>query len=556
MTDFPVGGRAKSASDNREFGGDQRRSMTYYFVAIKLRILKNAFSGDRRLRFGMAVMILASAAGAIFAWVRMWQQRKYGGVDAANATVLFFSIMFGAWVFGPIMTGGVDDTLDPTKVALLPLKRDELRRGFVAASLTGYVPLATAIGLTGAIASFGSSPTAVVLVTMAVIVQLLLSLTAARSLAVVLALTSRSRRGRDVAVMFASIVGASIWLGAQSIKLLSDENYFKAINVLRWLPAGALGQAVVDAREGQFGQSALRILAGAGLAVVLLQIWLRGLDRLLVLSETVRIERKKNSNRYPVLGRAVGALGGRPWGAVMMKEIRYISRSPSRRSAFMVGTIIGAPFAFVQVISTGQAGSSSLWFAPAALLFGLGASNNLLGADAASLWIECSSGLSMRTLLTGKSLAAVPYLMTPVLVSTLALGVVSRAWGAMFIMFTLTLLCWGIPLGVGCMISVLAPFGQPDQANPYANRRPTAGEGCLIGFLGLAGLVVITVLALPVAGMVGAARLWGTTGSIAAALLGSALWSMLIWQTGLRWAARYAQKREADLLADMGARRR
>jgi ABC-2 type transport system permease protein len=535
---------------------EKRRSMTWYFVAIKLRILKNAFSGDRRLRFGMIVMILASIAGAGFAWVRLWQQRRYDGVDAGNAMVLFFTLMFGGWVFGPIMTGGVDDTLDPTKVALLPLNRDELRRGFVAASLTGYVPLATTIALTGAIASFTNSWQSAILVTMAVLVQLLLSLTAARSLAVVLAHTARSRRGRDVGVLFAAIAGSFIWLGAQSIKLLTDDQYFRAIDILRWLPAGAIGQSIVDAREGNYGTAGLRILAGASLALMLLQVWLRGLDRLLVLSETVRVERKKSNNRYPILGRTLSILGSRPWGAVMMKELRYISRSPSRRSAFVVGTVIGAPFAFVQVLSTRQVGSTSLWFAPAALLFGLGASNNLLGADAASLWIECSSGLRMRTLLAGKSLAAVPYLVTPVLVATTALGIVSQEWAAMAIMYALALSCWGVPLGVGCVISVLAPFGQPDQSNPYANRRPTAGEGCLIGFLGLAGLIVIAGLALPVAIGVGSARSWGPSWSVVPAILLSAVWSMLIWQGGLRWSARYAQRREAELLADMGARKR
>jgi ABC-2 type transport system permease protein len=559
MSDHPLPISDRTREADRSMVGassGERRSMTWYFVSIKLRILKNAFSGDKRLRFGMVVMILGSIAAAVFAWTRLWSFRDMKPWDAGNSSVVFFTLVFGAWVFGPIVTGGVDDTLDPTKMALLPLRRDELRRGFVAASLTGYAPLATAIGLTGAIAAFARDWQSVVLVSMAVVTHLLLSLTAARAMAIVLAHTARSRRGRDVSVVFASVAGAFLWLGAQTIKLLTDETYERATGILRWFPAGAIGQSVVDAREGKFGASGLRILGAAALAYFFLQVWLRGLDRLLVLPETVRQDRKKAKTGYPVLGGMVRLIGLRPWGAVMMKELRYISRSPSRRSAFIVGTVIGAPFAFVQVLSTKQSGSTSLWFAPAALLFGLGASNNLLGADAASLWMECSSGLRMRTLLTGKSLAAVPYLVMPVVVSTFALGIVSGAWEAMFVMLALALLCWGIPLGMGCIISVLAPFGQPDQANPYANRRPTAGEGCLIGFLGIAGLVVTTILALPVAVLVGGARSFGPGWSVFPALALSGVWSVLVWQVGLWWSSKYAQRHEADLLADMGARKR
>ncbi len=546
---------SKRAAAAKPFG-ERSRSMTWHFVAIKLRILRNAFSGDRRLRLGMLVMIIGSLAGAGFAWIRLWQQRNYNAGDAGNATVLFFTLIFGAWTFGPIVTGGVDDTLDPTKLALLPIENQELRRGFVAASLTGYVPVATAIGLTGAIASFVNSWQSAVLVTMAVVIQIFLALTSARALAVVLAHTARSRRGRDVSVVLVSIAGSILWLGVQSIKLLTDKQYETATNILRWSPAGALGQAVVDAREGKYGTSGLRILGAAAVAYLLLHIWLRGLEKLLVLPEAVRHARRSTGSKFPVLGPMQRFLGGRPWGAIMMKELRYIGRAPSRRSAFVVGTVIGAPFAFVQVMSSRQGGSTAMWFAPAALLFGLGASNNLLGADASSLWIECSSGLRMRTLLAGKSLAAVPFLVTPVLVSCLALGVVSHAWNAMFTMIALALTCWGLPLGVGCVISVVAPFAQHDQDNPYANRRPTAGEGCLIGFLGLFGLFFIGGLALPVAVVVGSARTWGPSWSVIPAIAISGIWSLLVWQAGLWWSSRYAQRHEADLVADMGARKR
>ena len=131
--------------------------MTRHFVDIKLRILRNAFSGDKRLRIGMIVMVVASFGGAVFTFLRIWNERRFDAVNAADHLVLQFNLIFAAWVFGPLLSGGVDDTLDPSRVTLFPLHPHELRRGFVAAALTGYVPLATLLGVFGAVFAFGRS---------------------------------------------------------------------------------------------------------------------------------------------------------------------------------------------------------------------------------------------------------------------------------------------------------------------------------------------------------------------------------------------------------------
>ncbi len=531
-------------------------SMTRHFVDIKLRILRNAFSGDKRLRIGMIVMVVASFGGAVFTFLRIWNERRFDAVNAADHLVLQFNLIFAAWVFGPLLSGGVDDTLDPSRVTLFPLHPHELRRGFVAAALTGYVPLATLLGVSGAVFAFGRSVSDVVLLIACTMTLIAVSLAASRALAVLLALSGRSRRGRDIGIIAASSFGGLLFLGAMSTTVMSETQYDHAIDVIRWLPAGFIGQAVVDIREGLHGPAALRILVMAALAWTLLLVWMRGLDRLLVLPESVRHARRVGRERFPIMGRTVAVFGRQPWAAVAMKELRYLFRAPQRRSAFVIGTVIGAPFAFVQMLRTGSTDGLAIWFAPVSLLFGLGATNNLLGADASSLWLETSSGLSMRTLLTGKSLAAVPYLVTPVIVSSVALGLFSGDVSNTLLMVALTLVCWGIPLGTGCMVSVLTPFAQHDQDNPYANRRPTSGEGCLIGLLGVGSMAAIGAGVFPVAIMMGLIVRFGPGWMVPVGVVLSAAWSMGVWFTGLTFASRIAQRTEADLLTSMGARKR
>lgn len=543
-------------STNTDAGATKVRSMTYHFVQIKLRILRNAFSGDKRLRIGMIIMVVASLGGAVFTFLRIWNERRFDAVNAADHLVLQFNIIFAAWVFGPLLSGGVDDTLDPSRVSLFPLHPRELRRGFVAAALTGYVPLATLIGVSGAIFAFAGSVTDVILLVACTMTLIGVSLAASRALAVVLALSGRSRRGRDIGIIAASSLGGLLFLGAMSTTVMSDRQYDQAVDVIRWLPAGFIGQAVIDVREGLHGPAALRILAMAALAWLLLQVWMRGLDRLLVLPESVRHERRVSKQRFPIVGPLVHVLGRRPWAVIAMKELRYLFRAPQRRSAFVIGTVIGAPFAFVQMLRTGSTDGLAIWFAPVSLLFGLGATNNLLGADASSLWIETSSGLSMRTLLAGKSLAAIPYLVTPVIVSSVALGAFAGDVKNTLVMIALTLVCWGIPLGTGCMVSVLTPFAQHDQDNPYANRRPTSGEGCLIGLLGVGSMAAIGVAIFPIAILMGLVVRFGPTWMTPVGIAMCGAWSLGVWFAGLTFASRIAQRNEADLLTNMGARKR
>ena len=104
-------------------------SLTRVFVGIKLSILRNSFVRDRRLRLGMTVITILAVVGAGAGFWRFFTQGHASSAEASHAMVLSFTLLFGAWVFGPIVMGGVDDTLDPTRLALLPIRRDEMRRG-------------------------------------------------------------------------------------------------------------------------------------------------------------------------------------------------------------------------------------------------------------------------------------------------------------------------------------------------------------------------------------------------------------------------------------------
>ena len=59
---------------------------------------------------------------------------------AGPASVVAFSLISLGWLLLPILYTGVDDTLSPSRFALLPLSGRALAPGLLAASFVGLLP--------------------------------------------------------------------------------------------------------------------------------------------------------------------------------------------------------------------------------------------------------------------------------------------------------------------------------------------------------------------------------------------------------------------------------
>ena len=533
--------------------------MTRVFVSLKLAILRNSFAKDGRSRLGMIVLAIAGiGAGGIGAW-SFFQDSHRGPVSWERSLAPGFAVILLAWVLGPLLMGGVDDLLDPDRLALYPLTRRELRRGLLAASLVGFVPLGTLLALSGVIAGHATLGIGGALVVLACAAHFGFALVAGRAVAVLLARGARSRRGRDASVVLASMAAATVWLATQSITVISESAYDRVVRVISWTPVGSLGAAVLDAHAGRYLSSLLRIGASAVLTVVLAWVWITGLEQATVEPVLIGHTRHRSVGGgqrrvRPLMGNWPAAAAVRPWAVVLRKELHYLVRSPQRRSALIVGTVIGAPFALLQALRIGDASNAAAYVAPTALIFGMGASNNLLGADSPSLWLEATSGTSVRSLLIGRSIATVPFVVTPVFAAATLIAAISGGWMAFAEVAVLAVACCGLPIGVGSLVSVVAPLPQPDTANPFSQRRSSTGEGCLVGLMAVVSLFAVMLLLAPVT--IGLLRWHGRPVPVFGALVPSAaVYSSIVWLSCVRLAARYATPRLPELLHDLGRRR-
>lgn len=525
------------------------------FISIKVRIVRNSLHGSKHRKITTLISYGGAAALAIFGASRLASRADLAAKASTESIVIGMTLMFGLWVFGPLLVGGVDDALDPTRLTMLPLTKKELHRGMFAGAMIGPLPVATVITLLGAIVGYGRG-VGVVGVTIAAMVMLLLCLGAARSLAVGLAFASRSRRGKDISMLVASLGAAVLFLVTQSLRFLRPDQKVAILRILRWLPAGQLGTAMQEFKRGVYLMPTIRTFGLGLFAAALLSAWVRGVDKLLIDAESIRHSRKvTDRNGLLLVHRSLRRWTGLPVVVMVAKELRYLIRSPQRRSSMIISIVIGTVFALLQSMRYSSANSLSVFGAPIAMLFGVHATNNLLGSDSASLWIEQSTGVRLREQLVSRGIAATPNLFVPTILAAGVLAVMTHGFVEFLLVAIVAISCIGIPLGVGSIISVLAPFTQPDTTNPHSNRRVGTGQGGLVSLLAFVGIVSILGLFFPIAVAVGVGydlhNLWLTLG----ALVLSGMYATVIWRVGLRIALRITRNREVDLLSKIGGRR-
>jgi len=183
-------------------------------IRMKLRVLRHSLRGGRGVLYGIGVcwgivagVVCAGLIGAHPGPVTV-------GTDIASA---LFAVWTLGWLCGPILTGGGDETLRPENFALLPIRPVVLARGLLGASLVGAPPLATLLAFSGLVfAALPAGPGAAGIAVLAVGLQLALAVLLSRAVVAGLGALLGTRRGKDLGVILAALVGL-LYLPAQAL---------------------------------------------------------------------------------------------------------------------------------------------------------------------------------------------------------------------------------------------------------------------------------------------------------------------------------------------------
>ena len=528
-------------------------------MRLKWRLLVN---GTRRTTrnpiaaIGFLVATLGSVVSAAVGAVAFVGLRGYWDVVARDRlVVLGCAAMVVGWWFGPLLTGGVDETVDPVRLVLLPLDRRQLRRGQIAAGFIGLAPMVVLTWVVAILVGMSVNATGVPVILLACALVPLAGLVGSRALATTLARMTRTRRGGDAAGLIAALGGAFVFGALQLVRFLDPDQLDPIVAVVRWSPPGMVGTALELARDGRPLDAAARLVPLAVLTWVMGWWWSRQLDALL--ADPAQLHgpavAADATTDLAIFGGLRRRLPRSAAGASVAKEIVYLRRSPGRRASLLAGTALGLVYVVVVVAQGDRSQRLAVLASPIAMLFSVQYASNQLGVDPAAFWLEVLIGPTPRARWTGRQFLAAVNVTTPVVVAAVFMGAFTGGWLEVVATLTATFAATPAIVGVGSLMSPAWVTPLPDSGNPFAAGQSAGGNGCMAGVVAMLYVGLVAVL-------VGPASL-----ALRWALLDARLWivpiavvmlvvDLAIWFAATRAATALIESREADVLARLDAR--
>ncbi|MEH0577812.1 transporter [Streptomyces sp. B21-108] len=529
--------------------------VTGTLVRLKLSLLRGGLrqsAGRRAAYVASAVVTLLFAALQLIALIAL-----RGHDHAVSLVVLLGAVLGLGWAVMPLFFPSGDETLDPTRLVMLPLRPRPLVRALLAASLVGIGPLFTLLMLVGSVVAVAHGAAAWAVAVLAVVLGLLVCVALARAVAAANIRLLSSRKGRDLAVLSGLViaVGAQVVnFGAQRLGTSGLGQLDPVADVLRWLPPASAVGAVDSVSEGAYGVAVAQIAVSAAALALLVGVWARTLTRLMTspdgstlqAAEPTARKRRSAAGLTGLTGPAGPArlLPGGRTGPVMERSLRYIWRDPKTKAAWVTSLAIGL---IVPVFNAVQ-GTGSIYFACfAAGMLGIQMYNQF-GQDTSAFWmvaLTISSSRDAYDELRARALAllviTLPYATLVTVLTTALLGDWPKLPEALGLSFALL----GAMLATGAWTSARFPYSIPQEG--HKNVAP--GQAGLAWIAIFGGMVAAALLCAPVIAL----TIWLNVSAGADAwtwllLPGGAVYGVGVTVLGLRLAAPRTAERLPEIL--------
>ncbi|MYR93454.1 MULTISPECIES: transporter [unclassified Streptomyces] len=520
--------------------------LTPVFVRLKLTLLRNGLrqSSGRKAAFIVSlVFTLLLAAGQVLALVLL-----RGNAHAGTVVVLLTAVVALGWAVLPLFFPSGDDTLDPTRLVMLPLRPQPLVRALLVSSMVGIGPLFTLCLVVGSVLALAHGPAGVVFAVLAVPLTLLLCVALSRAVATANVRLLNSRKGRDLAVLSGLVIAVGIQFVNFGAQRLGQAGGLSALepagNVARWLPGASAIAAVDAASEGSYGVAVLQLLVTVVALGALVWMWQRGLVKLMTAPDGSTLAAAEPSRKESGRTGLSGLLPEGRTGTVVQRSLRYVARDPKTKAAWVTALAIGA---IVPLLNALQ-GTGSIYFACfAAGMLGMQMYNQF-GQDTSAFWMVAltisstrDAYVELRARAYALLLITLPY---TVLVCVVTAAVLGR-WQALPGVLGLSFALLGAMLGIGAVASALFPYSIP-QEGAFKNVAP--GQGGLAWISIISGLLAAPVLAGPVIALTVWLHVADHHSALWLVVPAGAVYGALIGWAGLRIAAPRTANRLPEIL--------
>ncbi|MEV7561283.1 transporter [Streptomyces sp. NPDC089795] len=519
--------------------------LTPVFVRLKLSLLRNGLKGSSKRKAAyFSTLALALVVGF---FVTLGLALLHGNAHAGTVVVVLAAVLALGWTFMPLFFPTGDETLDPSRLVMLPLRPRPLVRALLVSSLIGIGPLFTLCLAVGSVLAVARGVAGAVAGVVAAPLLVLGCVALARAVATANVRLLTSRKGRDLAVLSGLLIAVGGQLANFASQSLFEAGGLAALEpteaVLRWLPPATAVGMVDSASEGAYGVAAAQLALTLAAVAGLLWFWERTLTKLMVTPDGSTIAAAR-----PMKDRGAGGLGsllpaGRT-GATMQRTLRYAVRDPKTKASWVTALAIGL---IVPVFNALQ-GAGSVYLG----CFGAGMLGmqmyNQFGQDTSAFWMVAQTISStrdayveLRARAAALALVTVPY---TILVTAITAAIIGD-WSALPAATGLALALLGSMLCTGALASARFPYSIPSDG-AFKNVAP--GQGGLAWGGILSGMLVSAVIAAPVIAL----TIWVKAGdhqdlSWIVLPLGVA-WGTLATWAGLRLAAPTVARKLPEIL--------
>jgi ABC-2 type transport system permease protein len=519
---------------------------------LKWRLWRNGFARGGAQKAASIVSIVFSLMLGAGGFIGGFFAKEASFADHRLGITLAASLFWVLAIVGPLIAGGIDDTMPISLLKPYPIPRKTLAVGLLAAGTIGPAPVAVAVAVLGAVIGASQTVAGALLAVVIGVVLYLTLLVTARLLPTVFARALNSRKGRDAAIAMASLASLSGIAMQFILRYFADGDSARIRNAGRfagWTPAGSLGRAMVEGGRGHIGTALGGLAIGLVGLAALIAAWLWALARMEEQGPAVDAPQRVRAVGSPLFPSIMRWLPRNELGATAARQILFTFREPRRRVSMIMSLALGVIFPLLYNADKGP-NASVLFGANASWLLVL-SGINLFGMDGRSLWFDLMSGASHSALLKGRGLGLAVFALPMVAVSSTTLAALTSGWAYL----PAALLVGGAAslagLGAALLVSVIAPMRVPEGTNPFAMKN--SGQGCVAPLLGMLGILAVGILMLPLAG----ALIYLRDRPAACALVGTIAvpYGYLLWSVGIKMAASRLAQREPELIELVDPRR-
>lgn len=499
--------------------------MVGIFAGLKWRLMTSRIRASKgSTKTGIVILLVVVVAFLSLVALGLASLRAVPDYND-SIIITIFTVQLVGWVLTPLVAFGVDETVDPARFALLPIRLSTLQRGLLVTALIGWFPAGNAIVLIGAAIGIGVPLSVLPVALVCAALQLLLCVILSRAASTAMSGLMSSRRGRDLGMA----VGLGVFLlylgfvavvnnpGSDGSALQSGVQ--RTASVLQWTPPGALA-----ALPGQIADGAwLRAAISAVIAVAALALawwwWSVALSRSLttVPSTTAGSAPAGSSAEDTSVG--VGITG--TMKVVAGRDRRLAWRDPMRRMPWLMLTVLTVVWPFIVVRGPGAV------FAVAfgAILCGSQAGNQY-GVEGSGLWLHLQT-ITDRVRARGEVLGhAVTVLIPGLVIVLVAMAILAVAFGDYSKIPAALGVCLAALLGglaAACYLSAAVPYAMPQSRKSlFASSVPGQKGRTAAASLGVIGGGVLVAVPPAVAAVLSVSvdPIWGWVGLVVGPAVG------------------------------------